>query len=730
MSWADHAWTRADLPAGLAALARRAGIVSAQDALRMPSNTEFDLTAARSGNLDRDDHDLWLGHRADELGIRLEAVSARYPKLGEMLLNAAPAILRIDCDGHEGFILLTGSRGASLRVLDTDLKERRISCTEVIEAMSAGLAAAIPTDVDACVREAGIHPRRRARARDGILSECLREIPIGGCWLLRPQRNAGWTRLLHRDGIGGKALLFTGLHLAQAGLTLAAWTIVGTIAFSPNASDGWLLPLALILASIVPLQMANSWIAGLAALAFGARLKERLLTGALHLPIDEVRSGGVGRHLGRVIESDVFEGSLLAGAVTGAAALIDLTTAGLATTAGAGGIANAGLLGIWTVLVAGSAALYLHSRRRWADARLHLTHGLVERMVGHQTRLAQEHENGRHAVEDHELEAYQGLSGAMDFRLTCLSVLANRGWLPVGLAGLMPAFIRGDVGQVELAISLGSVLLAQRAFTQFANSCTVLADAIVGWRIVGPLSSAATAETGPAGSPLARQLTQRNPARAADELPPNRRNGDEPPLLEGHDLHFTYADRPGTILDGCGCKIERGDRILLQGGSGSGKSTLAAILAGLRTPAHGLLLLRGLDLQTLGSEEWRRRIALAPQFHENHILSGTLAFNLLMGSRWPASREDLLLAEALLHDLELGPLLDRMPNGIHQIVGETGWQLSHGERSRIFLARAILQSADLLILDESFAALDPETLESCLRVLFAQQRTILVIAHP
>ena len=169
---------------------------------------------------------------------------------------------------------------------------------------------------------------------------------------------------------------------------------------------------------------------------------------------------------------------------------------------------------------------------------------------------------------------------------------------------------------------------------------------------------------------------------------------------------------------------------MLQGGSGGGKSTLAAILAGLRTPSNGLLLLQGLDLRTLGAEEWRRRIALAPQFHENHILSGTLAFNLLMGSRWPASREDLALAETLLYDLELGPLLERMPNGIHQIVGETGWQLSHGERSRIFLARAILQNADLLILDESFAALDPETLESCLRVLFAQPRAILVIAHP
>ena len=138
MPWADHAWTRADLPAGLAALARKAGIVSAQDALRMPANTEFDLTAAHSGNIDSDDHDFWLGKRADELGIRLEAVSARYPKLREMLLNAAPAVLRIDCDGREGFILLTGSRGETLRVLDTGLKERRISCTEVIEAMSPG----------------------------------------------------------------------------------------------------------------------------------------------------------------------------------------------------------------------------------------------------------------------------------------------------------------------------------------------------------------------------------------------------------------------------------------------------------------------------------------------------------------------------------------------------------------------------------------------------------------
>lgn len=65
-----------------------------------------------------------------------------------------------------------------------------------------------------------------------------------------------------------------------------------------------------------------------------------------------------------------------------------------------------------------------------------------------------------------------------------------------------------------------------------------------------------------------------------------------------------------------------------------------------------------------------------------------------------------------------------------QIVGETGWQLSHGERGRIFLARAILQNAAVTILDESFAALDPQTLERCVTCVFRRARTLVVIAHP
>ena len=80
--------------------------------------------------------------------------------------------------------------------------------------------------------------------------------------------------------------------------------------------------------------------------------------------------------------------------------------------------------------------------------------------------------------------------------------------------------------------------------------------------------------------------------------------------------------------------------------------------------------------------------------------------------------------------LDLGPLLERMPGGLMQMVGECGWQLSHGEKSRLYLARALLQGADLLVLDESFAALDPQTLRHALAYVLDKAPTVLVIAHP
>ena len=200
-------------------------------------------------------------------------------------------------------------------------------------------------------------------------------------------------------------------------------------------------------------------------------------------------------------------------------------------------------------------------------------------------------------------------------------------------------------------------------------------------------------------------------------------------LVKAQDLAFRFPGRAEAAIDACSFEIRHGDRIHLSGPSGSGKSTLVSLLTGLRTAASGVLLLDGLDRATLGADLWRQRVVAAPQFHENHVFGESLAFNLLMGRHWPPRSEDLELAEDVCRRLGLGDLLDRMPGGLFQRVGETGWQLSHGERSRVFIARALLQNADLVLLDESFAELDPESLRDCLTQAAELSNTLLVVAH-
>jgi ATP-binding cassette subfamily B protein len=297
--------------------------------------------------------------------------------------------------------------------------------------------------------------------------------------------------------------------------------------------------------------------------------------------------------------------------------------------------------------------------------------------------------------------ALLGLSG-------CLA--ADRGWVREQLAP-----VQRRVVEVR-----DRVAVVEQQFGGLAPKVDrILMGAAIAWEQVAPFSHAA-----------ARPEVNGSPAVASMLGPRSRTSEDGQSVLDARDLSFRYRERGAPVLRGCSLRVDAGDRILLEGPSGGGKSTLASLLTGLRLPESGLLLLRGLDQQTLGSEGWRRRAVAAPQFHENHVLTAPFAFNLLMGRRWPAQPDDFQAAETVCRELGLGGLLDRMPAGMLQMVGETGWQLSHGERSRLYIARALLQGADLVILDESFAALDPETLHRSLRCVLDRTPTLLVIAHP
>jgi ABC-type transport system involved in cytochrome bd biosynthesis fused ATPase/permease subunit len=65
-----------------------------------------------------------------------------------------------------------------------------------------------------------------------------------------------------------------------------------------------------------------------------------------------------------------------------------------------------------------------------------------------------------------------------------------------------------------------------------------------------------------------------------------------------------------------------------------------------------------------------------------------------------------------------------------QMVGETGWQLSHGERARVYLARTLLQGADLIVLDETLGALDPATAHQALECVLRRAPALVCVTHP
>ena len=391
---------------------------------------------------------------------------------------------------------------------------------------------------------------------------------------------------------------------------------------------------------------------------------------------------------------------------------IELVIATIVLAKGAGGGYHVVLLIGWLGVAWVAGHGFFRRPRRWTQLRLRMSHELVEKMVGYRTRLAQQSPERWHDGEDAELARYLSVSRAMDRASVFVSALP-RAWLFVGVLGLAPSVIGGGSTTGLLAVGLGGMLLSYRALDKLVDGFSDLADAVIAWEQVSPLFYSAQRREAPGDPALA--------------IPPD---SDRPStLLEADAIGFRYPDRASPIIKEASLKISVGDRAVVASPSGGGKSTLVSLLNGLRTADSGSLLLYGLDRQRLGAERWTRRVAAAPQFNENHVFTETFAFNLLMGRGWPPKAGDLEEAEALCKELGLGDLIEKMPGGLFQMVGEMGWQLSHGEKSRLYIARALLQGADLVILDESFAALDPDNFRRSLACALEHAPSLLVTAH-
>jgi ATP-binding cassette subfamily B protein len=656
-----------------------------------------------------------IASAAATLGLATEPVTVFAGECASFLRRGGPALLAADGAGEGRILVLLASRWGRVTLLAPDGCRKRLAAPLLQRFLRSAAAAAVAPEVDALLARLRLPGRLERRTRAAILSDRLREIAVGHAWLIGLPPGASFWRQLRRARLARRLIAVLAAHLARYLLLVLAWWLLGSAVLAARIDPSWLPALALLLLSVPPCRAAELVAATRLLGDLAILLRRRLLAGILRLDPDALRMEGSGHLLARLLDAEGFETLALAGGHGSLLALLELALAVPLLAWGAAGGLLVLLLVVWMAAILLAARGYLARRRVWSRSRLALTHDLVEKMLGHRTRLVEEDPARRHEEEDRALAAYHHLSRRLDARAAILATVVERGWLLAALAVLTPAFVAG-LSTARLAAAVGAILFAARALGRLSAGSTDLAEAALAWTEVGPIFRAGGDGAAPPGLP---------PLPAADLVAAAPAD----PVIEARALAYGRAGSARPLFAGCDLTIRSGDRLLLTGSSSSGKSTFAAVLAGLRPPTSGLLLVGGLDRHSRGALAWRRLVAAVPQAHENLVLGDSLAFNLLFGRAWPPAPADLAAAEAVCRDLALGDLLDRLPTGLWQRVGEGGWQLSHGEQARLFLARALLQDPELVIADESLASLDPLTCQQVLDCLRRRARSLLLIAH-
>ncbi len=648
-----------------------------------------------------------------------EDVTLRYAAVERELRALGAALIFLD----EGILAVVRTDSRHAHLLTPEGRRVAISLRELRERLCARVEEKPSAEMERLI--GGLKPALRR----GMLRELVGDAPVGRITLVRPR--------LERVRVT-KGLAFLAMNVGEMLLFVLSWWVLGLMAFDTRSLDTLFALWLLAVITIVPLRAGGVAAARSLVVELGSVIKRRILVGALKLSPDEVNGKGVGTFLSHVLESAQVEAMGTSGAFAGVTSIVAGIAAVYVMSRGAGGAAHVALYLLFAVVAGVLTVRFGLGRAAWTEARFALTGHVVENMTGHKTRLAQREPDERNDGEDARLEHYMAAELTFNRPAVQLDVL-RRLWPWAGLFALAPIAAAGSATTESLAVAAAGVLLGGTALMQWTDASAGIAGALSAWRRILPFWRSAD-RTAPEGSPGIRALLDApvvscplsvspRPGDAA-QTTDNREPTTSIPLLHASSLTYRHARRDVAALEQVDLTIRRGERILLRGPSGSGKSTLSALLSGVRPLQSGLLFFRGLDVATVGLENWRRRVLLAPQFHANHIFIGTLAYNLLLGRGWPASAADREEALEVCRALELGPLVERMPLGLDQPVGETGWQLSHGERTRVFLARAILQKPALMILDETFSALDAKTLGVCMRYVLERADTLLVVAHP
>lgn len=190
-------------------------------------------------------------------------------------------------------------------------------------------------------------------------------------------------------------------------------------------------------------------------------------------------------------------------------------------------------------------------------------------------------------------------------------------------------------------------------------------------------------------------------------------------------VSFRYDGAAKDAVHGVSISIGSGEHIALVGPSGGGKTTTAELIARYFDVTEGSIKIGGADIRDIPADVLMKQVSFV--FQDSRLLKTSILENVRL-ARPDASEGEVMQA---LETAQCMDIIDKLPNGIHTVIGSAGTYLSGGEQQRIAIARAVLKNAPIIILDEATAFADPdnETKVQAAMGELAKGRTVIMIAH-
>lgn len=258
---------------------------------------------------------------------------------------------------------------------------------------------------------------------------------------------------------------------------------------------------------------------------------------------------------------------------------------------------------------------------------------------------------------------------------------------------------------------------------------TELVSNVMYYIIVTPLITLTLTKmtySGEAEMTLVQSMKKVNNIIEMREIPESHSNSDLADFdIEMQNVSFAYEDSNRKAVNNLSLKIPFGSKVALVGPSGGGKSTTAQLLARFFDVTSGSIKIGGKDIKDISSSELMNKISFV--FQDSKLLKTSIFENVRMAK--PEATEEEVLAA--LKKAQCMDIIDKLPEGIHTIIGSKGTYVSGGEQQRIAVARAIIKNAPVIILDEATAFADPDN-EIKMQAAFeelSKGKTLIMIAH-